>query len=295
MAVSINPKGSAFAKEIKLGAARGEAISRKSAIPALNMGSDELVTDFAQVQFSELVMDESVLGNLVSRARRVPFNTRIVVQTDGSVGYWTGEGDAIGLSQIALYSTAITPLHVASILVASDEFVRHASADAENVLRRDLARGLALQIDQTLLDPTNAGSEVKPAAITYGLSAEDTFADMMTEGFTGDLTKAVWVARPETWMGIQTHPSEPRTSRRRVPRCTGFRFPYAPENSLILWIQPASPWPLANLNTRSVVSVALRWWTSQRSTATEAQSRRPTILWRQLWCRSIRQMRWPSN
>ena len=134
---------------------------------------------------------------------------RPLVDAVKGVSFAAYEGDAIGLSQIALYSTAITPLHVASILVASDEFVRHASADAENVLRRDLARGLALQIDQTLLDPTNAGSEVKPAAITYGLSAEDTFADMMTEGFTGDLTKSVWVARPETWMGIQTviHPN----------------------------------------------------------------------------------------
>jgi hypothetical protein len=98
MAVNINPKGYSFAKEIKIAAAQGGV--RKSAVPALSMGSEtDLAPDFAQVQFSELVMDESIIGRLVGRARRVPFNTRLVVQTDGSVAYWTGEGDGVELSQ----------------------------------------------------------------------------------------------------------------------------------------------------------------------------------------------------
>jgi hypothetical protein len=180
------------------------APQRKSAVPALSMGSEpNLGPDFQQVQFSELVMDESVLGRLAGRARKVPFNTRMVVQADGSVGYWTGEGDGIGLSQMALTSTSITPLHVASIMVASDEFVRHASAEADTVMRRDLARGLALAIDQALLDPTNGGSEVKPASITNAVTPTETFLDLF-EDFTGDLAKSVWVAQPAIWASLQT-------------------------------------------------------------------------------------------
>src|SRR6478672_10185084 len=131
--VSINPKGFHFAHQIKCAASGKGQTVHKAAVPALSMGTEaDLAPDFQQVQFVELVMDESVLGRLIGRARRTAFNTRAVTQLDGSVGYWTGEGDGIGLSQMLLSATSLTPLHVASIMVASDEIVRHASVDVEN-------------------------------------------------------------------------------------------------------------------------------------------------------------------
>lgn len=204
MQVSNRPKGFSFAHEIKCAAADTGQRTRKSVVPAMSMGNEPaLAPDFQQVQFTELVMDESVLGRLVGRARRVPFNTRMVQQVSGAVAYWTGEGDAIGLTEMALTSTALRPMHVANIMVASDEFVRHASAEADTTMRRDMTRGLALAIDEALLDPSNGGSEVKPASITNDVIATETFLDLF-DNFTGDLAKSVWVAQPAIWASLQT-------------------------------------------------------------------------------------------
>ena len=81
--------------------------------------------------------------------------------------------------------------------------MRHSAVETDTLVRRDSARGLALAIDQTFLDTTNSGSEVKPASITNCISPVETLSGLMAD-FTGDLTKAVWIGQPEVLMGLQS-------------------------------------------------------------------------------------------
>ena len=55
------------------------------------------------------------------------------------------------------------------MIVVTKELLQHSSVDAEVIVRDMLARGLAAELDRTLLDPANTGtSGIKPASITTG-------------------------------------------------------------------------------------------------------------------------------
>jgi HK97 family phage major capsid protein len=103
--------------------------------------------------------------------RSAPFNTRFMSQTAGGTAYWTGQGKPKRVTK-GTYSTVTLDFHkLACISVLTQEEVKFVPT-AEMRVRDDLRRAIAARVDQSFVDPTNAGSAgVEPASITSGVAA----------------------------------------------------------------------------------------------------------------------------
>jgi HK97 family phage major capsid protein len=113
----------------------------------------------------------STIVDRIPGLRRVPFNTRFMTQTAGGTAYWTGQGKPKRVTK-GTYSTITLDFHkLACISVLTQEEVKFVPASEARV-RDDLRAAIAAEIDQSFVDPTNAGSAgVKPASITNGVAA----------------------------------------------------------------------------------------------------------------------------
>lgn len=103
--------------------------------------------------------------------RSAPFNTRFMTQTAGGTAYWTGQGKPKRVTK-GTYSTITLDFHkLACISVLTQEEVKFVP-QAEMRVRDDLRAAIAARVDQSFIDPTNAGSAgVEPASVTSGVAA----------------------------------------------------------------------------------------------------------------------------
>jgi HK97 family phage major capsid protein len=103
--------------------------------------------------------------------RSAPFNTRFMSQTAGGTAYWTGQGKPKRVTK-GTYSTITLDFHkLACISVLTQEEVKFVPS-SEMRVRDDLRAAIAARVDQSFVDPTNAGSAgVEPASVTSGVAA----------------------------------------------------------------------------------------------------------------------------
>ncbi len=156
----------------------------------------------ASVEFFAIVEQLSVLGRLAG-IRRVPLRTRMLTATSGASAHWVGEGKPKPVSKMSFTSGSLAPLKIAALSVITEELAMSSDPAAEGTIRRDMIRAMAEAIDETFLDPLNAGSAgVSPASITYGVTpataGSDPTADLrlLIENFTGDLQNAAFITTP---------------------------------------------------------------------------------------------------
>lgn len=120
-------------------------------------------------EFMELLMPRTVIGR-VDGWDRMPFNTRIIEQTDGGLVNWVGELDPKPVGEMA-FSDITLPYHkIAGIVVLSEELIRLSTPSAEARVRDQLVRDVALFMDQQLLLSTVTATADRPAAITNTIS-----------------------------------------------------------------------------------------------------------------------------
>lgn len=103
--------------------------------------------------------------------RNAPFNTRFMSQTAGGTAYWTGQGKPKRVTK-GTYSTVTLDFHkLACISVLTQEEVKFVP-QSEMRVRDDLRAAIAARVDQSFVDPANAGSAgVEPASVTSGVVA----------------------------------------------------------------------------------------------------------------------------
>jgi HK97 family phage major capsid protein/HK97 family phage prohead protease len=126
--------------------------------------------------FVEFLRPMTILGRMgqngIPGPRVIPFRTRLISQTSGGSGYWTGEGNPKPLTKFDFTGTTLEPLKVANIAVVTMELLRDSSPSAEAIVRDSLASALAERLDIDFVDPTKTASAgVSPASITNGVSA----------------------------------------------------------------------------------------------------------------------------
>lgn len=151
------------------------AVAAGTTLDSTWAGSLVQYQDFAG-DFVEYLRPMTILGkfgtNGIPALRKVPFKTRIAVQSAGGSAYWVGEGKPKPLTKGGFTTTTLDFHKVATISVLTQEEVRFSNPSAEAKVRDDLANAVVARIDQDFTDPTNAGtSNVKPASITNGLAA----------------------------------------------------------------------------------------------------------------------------
>jgi len=125
-------------------------------------------SDFANFLRPQTVLGKFGQGNIPA-LRRVPFRTALGVQTLAGGGAWVGEGKPKPLTAFNVDKTFLEPLKCANIVVLTEELLAGASYSAETLVRDEMTNALVALIDDSFIDPTNAGSaNIEPASIAYG-------------------------------------------------------------------------------------------------------------------------------
>lgn len=128
-------------------------------------------------EFLEFLRPQTIVGRIPG-LRRVPFNVRVPRQTTGGSASWVGEAKPKPLTSVALDYVELKYKKLATIAVISQELARFSTPSAEMIIRDTLAAAIVQQMDSDFVNPSNAGtSNVKPASITYGVSAVVTTGD----------------------------------------------------------------------------------------------------------------------
>src|SRR5690606_27350993 len=116
----------------------------------------------AAADFAEVLRPATILGKFgqgnVPALRRVPFRKPLVLQTEGAIGNWVGEGKPKPVDQLDFDRSTLAPTKCATIVVLTEENVRDSSPSSDMIVRDDLVKALAQLEDETFIDPANAGS-----------------------------------------------------------------------------------------------------------------------------------------
>lgn len=125
----------------------------------------------AFADFAEYLRPQTILGKFgndgIPSLRRVPFRTALGISAGAGSGYWVGEGMPKPLTAFDFNKTNLEPLKCANIVVLTEELLASSSAAAETMVRDEMRNALVALIDESFIDPANAGSAgVEPASIT---------------------------------------------------------------------------------------------------------------------------------
>lgn len=139
-----------------------------------NWAADLVLTEGgAFADFAEYLRPQTILGqfgqNGIPSLRNVPFDTALGISAGAGSGYWVGEGKPKPLTSFDFNKTTLAPLKCANIVVLTEELLRRESASAEVMVRDEMRNALVALIDDSFIDPSNAGSAgVEPASIANG-------------------------------------------------------------------------------------------------------------------------------
>jgi HK97 family phage major capsid protein len=182
--------------------AEGFAIA-KAAVAAVSSG--DIGTPEA-AEYLNAVREKSVLGGMVTRP--AAFNKRMLARTNGVTGFWVGEAMPAPMLKPVLTGSTLTAKKIVALVAITDEALRAESPAVEAGLQFDLETGCAGAVDQALLDPSNAGSDTIPAAVTHGAptitASSDAASDLkaLVSAFAGDMSTAYLVTDPDTATGL---------------------------------------------------------------------------------------------
>jgi HK97 family phage major capsid protein/HK97 family phage prohead protease len=120
-------------------------------------------------EFVELLRPASVMGK-IQGFRTVPFNTKIVVQTNGTSANWVGESQEIGKTGMGFSTVSLNHSKVAAIVPISAELARFSNPSAELAVRDDLIKAITHKVDNTLFDFDAVESSDNPGSLTANAS-----------------------------------------------------------------------------------------------------------------------------
>lgn len=146
------------------------------------------------MELIELQRNLEVFAQAGASEIALPANGRMSFpkQTGATTAYWVGEAAAITASDPATGSLLLEAKKCAVLTKVNNELFRYASPTAENLLRMDMARVLALKIDLAMLEGTG-GTQPK-GLLTYSDIGSITAT---TVGATGNTFEPEDVGRME--------------------------------------------------------------------------------------------------
>jgi HK97 family phage major capsid protein len=140
----------------------------KSAVTPMSTADVDQATRAVAYDFAQALRPRTIIGRLQG-LRAALFLTRSIVATGGASANWVGEGVPTPASAMALTSAVVLGHTKASgLCVLTNELLQSSNPKADEVIAADLARACAQLMDLAFIDPTNAGSADKPAAVTHG-------------------------------------------------------------------------------------------------------------------------------
>lgn len=156
-----------------------------SGAAAGDTGGFTIATDLMAQSFIEMLRSRSVLLGLATPMGGLVGNVDIPGQASGATGYWLGEDEDASEGAQDLRQIGMNPKTAAAYSEITRKMMQQTSIDAEALVRRDLARALALTMD--LAGFYGTGSANQPLGIKNlaGINAvpfagiQPTFAELV--------------------------------------------------------------------------------------------------------------------
>jgi hypothetical protein len=185
-------------------------VAAGSTLSSGTWGSPLLSQDGASsAAFFGMVDSQSVLGR--AKFRQVPALTPII-RGAGVSATWVQEGYGKPLSSVAYQRLPGLPLtKLVTMVVLTDEQIRDTRPSAEAVIMEEMVRSLTVTLDDSLVNPSNAGTlsdggvVIEPASIFFGATQAgggsptvdaDENLESLLDSFTGNLETSFLVMRP---------------------------------------------------------------------------------------------------
>lgn len=183
----------------------------------INKAASAADVDYLDSSTSTGLLDRELFKAVRERAllyrmrgiRRTGFRIRAVT-IGGSLASFVAEGKPIPILRPTISNTGIEPRKIAGMSVWTKESLE-AAPSIEQLAFDDLARAYSDALDFAMLDRTNDGSGVAPAALTNGavtVAATSDIDDDLAEvfaAFTGDLASAYWLTTPQIGAGLSAY------------------------------------------------------------------------------------------
>ena len=109
-------------------------------------------------------MGATVLNNLIGVPVEIP------KQTGGATAYWVDENDSIPESELTVGQISLIPKAVAAMVKLSNRLLRLSNPSVEEMIKRDIALTLALEIDSVALRGTGAAGKPRGIANTPSIN-----------------------------------------------------------------------------------------------------------------------------
>lgn len=123
-------------------------------------GSGAVETPLLTGSFIELLRANSMLPALgVTMLDGLVGNTAIPKQTGGATAYWVSEGNAPTASNQVVGQVSLTPKTVGAYTDITRKMILQTSLSVEQLVRNDLARTIALEIDRAALQGSGASNQ----------------------------------------------------------------------------------------------------------------------------------------
>jgi HK97 family phage major capsid protein/HK97 family phage prohead protease len=162
-----------------------EVLRRDLATSPATAGGNLVATELLAGSFIELLRNRLALANVGATVLNgLQGNIAIPKQTGAATAYWVGEGGAPTESQETLGQVTMSPKTVGAFVDYSRRLLLQSSIDVEQMVRNDLARVIALEIDRAGLYGSGSSNQplglVNTAGInTASLTGYGTFAELV--------------------------------------------------------------------------------------------------------------------
>jgi HK97 family phage major capsid protein/HK97 family phage prohead protease len=149
-----------------------EVLRRDLVVGTPSAGGDLVATDLLAGSFIELLRNRLALAQVgVTMLTGLQGNVAIPRQTGASTAYWVGEGNAPTESQQALDQVTMSPKTVGAFVDYSRKLLLQSSVDIEAMVRNDLARVIALEIDRAGIYGLGSSNEPKGIVEETGIGS----------------------------------------------------------------------------------------------------------------------------
>lgn len=142
-------------------------------------GASLIATDHKSESFIDMLFSMSAVMPYASTMSGLVGDVDIPTQEGGSTGYWLGEDVDTTLSAMTFGGRSLTPHTCAALVEITRKMLQQSSADMELMVRRDIARALALTIDKAALYGLGGDDPMGLAGIT-GVKGVDFVGDNPT-------------------------------------------------------------------------------------------------------------------
>ncbi|WP_295044734.1 phage major capsid protein [uncultured Paracoccus sp.] len=164
-----------------------EVLARAMMTTGVSGGNNLIETALDSGNFVDLLRARSVINRLATPLNGLVGNVDIPKLTQGSQGYWVGEGADATQSELVIGQIQIRPNTVGGILEATRRMMKQPSLDVENMFRRDLAAALGSTIDVAGLYGAGGATVPLGLANTPGVNLKELAAAYATFGEIVDM------------------------------------------------------------------------------------------------------------